>query len=103
MKTPFKQLHWSPVASLASHKGGIQHQPKHFQLDKDTVHVQIQKAYKRYGKLKNNKNRCDTWLASLVEVQATALQVSKKSIWTCIRQTKHTQNNVRMKKSSSSP
>jgi len=62
-------------------KGGMQHQPEHLQLELDKVTVQIQKAYKRYTKLKNDKNRRDTWLASLVEAQATAQQVSQKSIW----------------------
>jgi len=43
----------------------------------DKIHSSIQKAYKHYGNLKNDKNRHDTWLASLIEAQATALQVPK--------------------------
>jgi len=77
-------------------KGGMQHQLEHLQLNTNKVNANIQKAYKCYTKLKNDKNRWDTWLASLVEAQATARQVSKKSLWNRIRSTERIRNNARM-------
>jgi len=74
----------------------MQHQPEHLLLELEKVTAHIQKAYKRYTNLKNDKNRRDTWLASLVEAQATAQQVSKKSIWNQIRSTEQIRNNARM-------
>jgi len=91
-----RQLLGAQLLHRLAHKGGMQHQPEHLQFDKEKVQSNIQKAYKCYSNLKNDKNRCDTWLASLIKAQATALQVSKKAIWTCIRQTENTQNNARM-------
>jgi len=55
-------------------KGNIQHWPKHLQFD-ETIQKTIQKSYKRYGQLKEDKGRCDMWLASLIDTQATTLQV----------------------------
>jgi len=76
-----KQLLNSWIGSKLLHhltcKGGMKHLTGHLQLDMDKIHLCIQKAYKHYGNLKNNKNRCGTWLASLIKAQVTALQVTK--------------------------
>jgi len=88
-----KWPHWGPVAPQASMQ---RWQPEHLHLEQDTIQSKIQKAYKCYGRLKEDKGRHNTWLASLIDTQATALQVSKKSIWACIRRMEQMCNNTRM-------
>jgi len=95
-----KRLLHSQIGAKLLHqltcKGGMTHQTEHLQLDMDKIQSCIQKAYKCYGTLKNEKNRCDTWLASLIDAQAMALKVTKNSLWKCIQRMEQIQTNARM-------
>jgi len=46
------------------------HQLEHLDLTDKQVSAQIRQAYKKYTNLKNDKGRCDHWLAELIAAQA---------------------------------
>jgi len=46
-----------------------------------TLQELISKAYKQFNQLKSDDNRCNTWMAQLILVQATAWNKTKKALW----------------------
>jgi len=53
----------------------------------ETMHKIISKVYKHFNWLKLDENRCNTWMAQLISVQAMAWNKKKKALWQQIRRT----------------
>jgi len=70
--------------------------PSNYQIE--TLQELILKAYKQFNWLKRDDNRCNTWMAWLILVPATAWNKTKRALWQQMWSTEricHTANNVR--------
>jgi len=53
----------------------------------ETLQEIISKAYKQFNRLKLDESRCDTWMAQLILVQATAWNKKNKALWQQMQRT----------------
>jgi len=85
----------SSVLKSWAKKGSLSHKLVNLHLPPETILTHIDLAYKVYNQFKKEPLRHDTWLASLIDAQATLSNKTKWALWKQIRATKKAHDTTR--------